>query len=167
MFLLDNPAIEIWASLATFKLKSLNLRFPLDWFPCVASNVKKYFPGVSYINSACQIPQYYICKICITRTSLYLCVHGVSRVVVDKRIWCHFHASSPLLKIFSILVTCVILIRDAFFPIWKQPEMSICPSIYLQKNILHFHTNCREIWTFAPFFGLLLLIWNMIIDLIL
>ena len=28
---MDNPAVEIWASLAKFKLKSLNLYFWLDW----------------------------------------------------------------------------------------------------------------------------------------
>ena len=39
--------------------------------------------------------------------------------------------------------------------------MSVCLPV-LQKNILHFHTNCKEIGTFAPFFGLLLLIWKMI-----
>ena len=31
---MDNPAVEIWASLAKFKLKSLNLYFWLDWIPC-------------------------------------------------------------------------------------------------------------------------------------
>ena len=30
LFFMDNPAVEIWASLAKFKLKSLNLLFPLD-----------------------------------------------------------------------------------------------------------------------------------------
>ena len=30
---MDNPAVEIWASLAKFKLKSLNLYFWLDWIP--------------------------------------------------------------------------------------------------------------------------------------
>ena len=28
MFFMDNPAMEIWASLTMFKLKSLNLKFP-------------------------------------------------------------------------------------------------------------------------------------------
>ena len=28
VFFCDNPAMEIWASLAMFKLKSLNLKFP-------------------------------------------------------------------------------------------------------------------------------------------
>ena len=30
MYFLDNPDVEIWASLAKFKLKSLNFIFPLD-----------------------------------------------------------------------------------------------------------------------------------------
>ena len=34
LFFFDNPDVEIWACLAKFKLKSLNLIFPLDWFPC-------------------------------------------------------------------------------------------------------------------------------------
>ena len=35
MFFMDNPAVEIWASLAKFKLKSLNLYFWLDWIPWI------------------------------------------------------------------------------------------------------------------------------------
>ena len=41
---MDNPAVEIWASLAKFKLKSLNLYFWLDWIPWLSPiyNVKSH-----------------------------------------------------------------------------------------------------------------------------
>ena len=32
---MDNPAMEIWASLAMFKLKSLNLKFPPHFKACI------------------------------------------------------------------------------------------------------------------------------------
>ena len=37
---MDNPAVEIWASLAKFKLKSLNLYFWLDWIPWILLTYK-------------------------------------------------------------------------------------------------------------------------------
>ena len=48
MFFMDNPAVEIWASQAMFKLNSLNLIFPLDWFPWAWAND---FPQESHLKS--------------------------------------------------------------------------------------------------------------------